>query len=90
MLNRKFHRPCSLTLNPLLYSAISIEKSYCLDANQAIIVYKQETNESYKYKLTITKGPGIFMIQPDEWFVKYYYESTIYELIFKLEILYII
>ena len=70
--------PCTCTLNPLKYISISVEKCYCLDANQAIIVYKKvatakPTEDCPEYKLTITKGPGIFMIQPDEWYVAWKY-----------------
>lgn len=78
--------PCTLALNTLVYSAISIEKCYCLDANQAILVYKREDDgssnekkkELSKYKLTITKGPGIFMIQPDEWYVKTFLKFLVF------------
>ena len=58
--------PCNEVLNTQIYSSISVEKSYCLDANQALIVYK-ESKEADKYTRKIIRGPGIFAIEPGEW-----------------------
>jgi hypothetical protein len=51
-------------LNNLVHFSITVEKCYCLDANEAIIVYKNEKNE---FSRKIINGPGIFYIQPNEW-----------------------
>jgi hypothetical protein len=60
--------PCAEVLNTLLYSEIRVNACYCLDANQAILVYKKQENISSDSKpLRIIRGPGIFMLQPDEW-----------------------
>jgi hypothetical protein len=65
--------PCSEVLNTLLYSEIKVNACYCLDANQAILVYKKPENagktggEKPENEVKITHGPGIFMLQPNEW-----------------------
>ena len=51
-----------------------MEKCYCLDANQAIIVYK---NEKEKFTRKIIPGPGIFYIQPDEWLHKFLWHAPL-------------
>ncbi len=65
--------PCSEVLNTLLYSEIKVNACYCLDANQAVLIYKKndeksnQKDKSADEEVKITRGPGIFMLQPNEW-----------------------
>jgi hypothetical protein len=66
--------PCSEMLNTLLFSDIKVNACYCLDANQAILVYRKSEKSADNKEtasldsiLSITRGPGIFMLQPNEW-----------------------
>ncbi|CAF0782822.1 unnamed protein product [Brachionus calyciflorus] len=62
--------PCSEVFNPLVHLKIRVEKCYCLDTNQAIVTYTK-TGKENKSEVNIIKGPGIFMIQPNEWVHKF-------------------
>jgi hypothetical protein len=63
-------RPCSEFLNTQKYFQISVEKCFCLNANQALIVYYPSQEKSNFSRRTIF-GPGIFMIEPNEWVHKF-------------------
>lgn len=52
-------------MNSLEHSSIKVENCYCLNANQAIIVYHKNKNDEFDRK--IIRGPGIFALSPDEW-----------------------
>ena len=59
-----------------MHSSISVEKCYCLDSNQAIIVYR---NEKEEFSRKVINGPGIFHIQPNEWLHKFQWHGPLAE-----------
>lgn len=70
-------------MNKLKFLKISVEKCYCLSANQAIIVYQKNSKNRI-----IIRGPGIFMLEPSEWYyfhwilVLFYFRSYYYYYIY--------
>ena len=67
-------------MNKLKFSKISVEKSYCLSANQAIIAYQKNSKNRI-----IIRGPGIFMLEPSEWY--YFHRILLFYLIIEAIIL---
>ena len=62
-----FHcRPCVLFKNPIAHRSISVSKMTSLDANEALVVYKQDdkTKEVTRY---IQFGPTLFVPLSNEW-----------------------
>ncbi len=60
-----FSRPCTVFQNTLIQKAISVKKCFCLDANQAIVVYKNDKeNECIKQ---VIHGPNMYALKPGEW-----------------------
>jgi hypothetical protein len=54
----------------VLHSSITVCKCHCLNANEAVIVYKK-TNESEEFTRRIEYGPTIYMVKPNEWLHKF-------------------
>lgn len=55
-------------INPLYHEDIMKKVATSLDANQVLVVYRRETDDSVNRYLQ--HGPQIFIPQPNEW---YYY-----------------
>ncbi len=51
----------------MVHSKISVENCHCLNANEAVIVYKKNEKNEIRYDRRIVRGPTVYMIQPDEW-----------------------
>jgi len=56
--------PASVWLDPVLHEAISVEPAIPIDANESVVVYRQE-NETVQRR--IVRGPEVFVPQPNEW-----------------------
>jgi hypothetical protein len=52
-------------LNSLIHLTISVEKCFCLSANQVIVAYRPTKNDEHERYYIY--GPGIFALKPDEW-----------------------
>ena len=61
-------------MNKLIHTSIVTNKCHCLNANEAIIVYKKTTNNGYVRR--VEAGPTIYMIQPDEWLHKFSWHAN--------------
>lgn len=49
------------------HSTIQVEKSFCLNAYQAVIVYSHGKDGDCKQE--IIRGPNVYVLKPKEWFV---------------------
>ncbi|XP_070539340.1 calponin homology domain-containing protein DDB_G0272472-like [Ptychodera flava] len=57
--------PHALFLNPLEHESISVEKGVTIDANEALVVYRQ--GENGKATRLIQRGPTVYILQANEW-----------------------
>jgi hypothetical protein len=60
------YRPCDEYFNPQIHASIKVEKSFCLNAYQAIIVYSNGKDGDCKQE--IIRGPNVYVLKPKEWF----------------------
>ncbi|XP_070539342.1 uncharacterized protein [Ptychodera flava] len=57
--------PTAIYLNPLEHKYMWVEKGIALDANEALVVYRQDENG--KVTRCIQHGPTVYMLQANEW-----------------------
>lgn len=67
--------PCVMFLNTIAYQSIKKKEMISLDANEALVVYQQDTktNEVKRY---IKYGPTFFMPQANEWLHSFSWHGT--------------
>ncbi|ESO98885.1 hypothetical protein LOTGIDRAFT_231232 [Lottia gigantea] len=60
-------------LNPITYTDIKIKECTSLDANEAVVVYKQDESTTNRYVLY---GPTLFMPAANEWLHEFVWHGT--------------
>ena len=63
-----FFRPTAMFMNPLEHSSIEVQKCMSLDANEVLVVYKQN-DKSKSVTRYLKHGPTVFMPAANEWYV---------------------
>ena len=61
-----FLRPCTIHFNEVLHSEISVEEMISLNANEALVVYTQDS-ETKNVTRNVQYGPSLFMLNENEW-----------------------
>ena len=65
-------RPCVVYKNPLTHNLIQVMTGISLDANEVLVVYRQD-DESKKVDRYLQHGPTLFIPDANEW---YLYRAT--------------
>ena len=56
--------PTEIWMDPLLHETICVEKAINLDANQAVVIYREAEK---KVTHRVLRGPAVYVPQPNEW-----------------------
>ncbi|KAK6195405.1 hypothetical protein SNE40_000843 [Patella caerulea] len=68
-----FQGPYAMFLNPIEHSRVEVNNCESLDANEALVVYKQTEKETNRYVLY---GPTLFMPAANEWLHLFVWHGT--------------
>lgn len=69
------HGPCVLFLNPIAHLSIKKKEMISLDANEALVVYKQDP-QTQGVERYIKYGPTLFMPMANEWLHSFSWHGT--------------
>lgn len=67
--------PCVMFLNPIAHLSIKKKDMISLDANEALVVYKQDS-QTQKVERYIKYGPTLFMPMANEWLHSFSWHGT--------------
>ena len=61
-------RPCVVYKNPLVHSIIKVMTGISLDANEVLVVYRQD-DETKNVDRYLQHGPTLFIPDANEWYL---------------------
>ena len=67
--------PVTMFLNPLVHHSIHVKSGVSLDANEVLVVYKQNP-ETLKVERYLKHGPAVFVPKANEWLHKFSWHGT--------------
>ncbi|MEN6373127.1 MAG: hypothetical protein ABFD64_14070 [Armatimonadota bacterium] len=56
--------PVSVWFNPVLHESISVQKAFAIDANEAVVVYRQDDDHVDR---RVVRGPDMYVPAANEW-----------------------